>query len=372
MYPLHVGQRPVPDRTAGCASDVVPNHCGPVVTGSGGSGSPYGPPGTTRGRMPGTTRGRMTGGRAVAAVVVVLSGVIWAGVHPSPAGADSTGAGSGGGTVSVGAGSGSGSAGSGGSSGSSGGTTTGSGGPAANPWSCTYTYLALNNEGGFPPGGALPGAWYSVTCVDLAAAVQVTQTVWVTGAAPGGAAAVDPRSLALQAENSIVLPQPALHFDPEGTTVVDLATWYWIDPALWHDRSVTATSGPVSATAVARPVDVRWSSGDGGQVVCYGPGVAFDPSLPSAWQSTDCSFEYARTSAGQPTLDGNPDDGAYVVTAEVDWAVTWTSTGVAGGGALPSLVTTRAALLRVIQVESVNASTDEWVRGRSATTGAAR
>jgi hypothetical protein len=323
-----------------------PGHLG--VTGAGDHGTPSGPGRAARRR------------RSVRRVVVATAllggtalGVNW---RPLPSGADSTGAGAGGGTVSVGAGSGSGGAGAGGSQGSSGGAPAGGGGSGASPWSCTYTYLALNNEGGFAPGGTLPGAWYSVTCVDAATVEQVTQTVWVTGAAPAGTAPVDPRSLALQAENSIDLPKPALHLDPSGTAVVDLSTWYWIDPAIWRVQSVTATAGSVSATAVARPVDVRWTSGDGGQVVCNGPGVAYIPWLPSAWQSTACSYDYAQTSAGQPTLDGNPDDGTYVVTATVDWAVTWTSTGAAGGGALPALVTTDAALLRVIQVESVNAT----------------
>ena len=340
----------------------------PGTFGQGGGGAPCAPTAPTDKRP--NVRRAVTS-VALPCAAVLCAAVLGAVGHGPAAGADSTGAGSGGGTVSVGAGSGAGSGGSGGSSGSSGGTPAGSGSPAPTPWSCTYTYLALNNEGGFPPGGASPGAWYSVTCVDAAAALQVTQTVWVTGPAPGGAPAVDPRSLALQAENSIVLPRPALHLDPAGTAVVDLATWFWIDPALWRDQSVTASAGSVSATAVARPVDVRWSTGDGSQLVCNGPGAAFVPGLPSAVQSTDCSFDYAHTSAGQPTLDGNPDDGVFVVTASVDWAVTWTSTGVAGGGALPSLVTTDAALLRVVQVESVNTTAAAELR-RSASVGAGR
>jgi len=123
---------------------------------------------------------------------------------------------------------------------------------------------------------------------------------------------------------------------------------------IWHDASVTATAGPVSATAVARPVSVRWTTGDGGEVVCTGPGTAYAWWLPAAAQATSCSHEYLRTSAGQPALDGDPDHGTYVVVATVDWEVSWTSTGVVGGGALPSLLTSDAALLRVVQVESVN------------------
>lgn len=290
-------------------------------------------------------RGRLLGWAAVA--VLAIGGVV---AEAAPAGADSTGAGSGGGTVSVGAGSGGGSAGSG-----SGGTSGGSsGGGSTSPWSCIYTYLALNNQGGFTPGGALPGAWYSVTCVDAATSQQATQTVWVSGAAPPAGPTVDPHALALEAENSIQLPRPVLHMDPSGTSVVDLATWLWIDPSLWHNESVTASAGGVSATAVARPVDVRWSTGDGGEVVCQGPGAAYVWWLPSDVQSTSCSHEYLRTSAGQPTLDGNTDDGTYVVVASVDWTVSWTSVGVQGGGPLPALVTSDAALLRVVQVESVN------------------
>jgi hypothetical protein len=190
--------------------------------------------------------------------------------------------------------------------------------------------------------------------VDTATSVQVTQTVWVMSSQPVSTPAVNPRTLALQAENSITLPDPVLHLDPSGTSVVGLATWLWLDPTIWKAESVTATAGPVSATAVARPVAVTWTSGDGGQVVCNGPGTAYAVWLPAALQTTDCSYDYLHTSAGQPTLDGNPDDGTYVVTATVEWSVSWSSTGVAGGGVLPTLYTTSTSPLRVVQVQSVN------------------
>jgi hypothetical protein len=190
--------------------------------------------------------------------------------------------------------------------------------------------------------------------VDLKTSVQVTQTEWLTSAQSPSTPAVNPRNLALQAENSITLPHPVLNLNPSGTSVVDLATWFWLDPSIWTAESVTATAGPVSATAVARPVAVVWTSGDGGRVVCDGPGTAYVVSLPSAWQNTNCSYDYPDTSAGQPTLDGNPNDGAYVVTATVEWSVSWSSTGVAGGGDLPTLYTASSSLLRVVQVESVN------------------
>jgi hypothetical protein len=195
-----------------------------------------------------------------------------------------------------------------------------------------------------------------VTCDDTQSGTQVTQTVWITSSQPTTTPPVDPYALAVQAENSITLPAPSIHLDPWGTSVVNLATWLWVDPALWHDDSVSASAGTVTATAVARPVAVVWSTGDGGQVTCGGPGVAYQPSEPEAWQSTDCSHVYAETSAGQPSPDGDPDDAAFTVTATVVWSVTWESTGVPGGGVLPTLYTTSSVPLRVAQVESVNAS----------------
>ena len=301
------------------------------------------------------------GGRTVRTVLMATAaalfgiGSVLVGPASGPAAADtgSAGAGSSGGTVGVGAGTGGGSGGSGG--GGSGGPSSGGGSVGNSPWTCTYSNLALNNQGGFPPGGPLPGAWYSVTCDDIATGAQVTQTVWIANA-PAAAPPVDPRVLALQAENAMTLPAPVIHLDPSGSSVVGLATWLWVDPSLWHDFSVTATAGTVSATAVARPVGVTWSTGDGGSVTCGGPGAVYEPALPSAWQETYCSHTYARTSIGQLTPDGDPDHGQFAVVASVEWAVTWTALGAAGGGPLPTLYTSSSTPLRVVQIESLNAA----------------
>jgi hypothetical protein len=305
----------------------------------------------------------------VAATAAAAAALV-AGPAASPAGADTgtVGAGSGGGTVTVGAGSGSGT---GGAPGGTSGGASGGGSGGTSPWQCTYTYLALNNDGGFPAGGAEPGAWYSVTCVDASSGTQVTQTVWVTGTPAATVPQVDPRTLALQAEQSMVLPDPTPLSDPSGSSVVGLATWLWIDPAIWHARSVTATAGAVSATAVARPVDVVWALGDGAQVVCGGPGIAYDVALPSAWQSTYCSHTYSQSSLGQPSPDGDPDDGRFPVSVAVEWAVTWSAVGARGGGVLPTLTTSSGTSLRVVQIESLNAVPTAPLARRESITGGA-
>jgi len=304
---------------------------------------------------------------AMAAAVLGI-GSAMAGPASGPAAADtgSAGAGAGGGTVGVEAGSGGGSGGSGG--GGSGGPSTDGGNGGSSPWTCTYSILALNNQGGFPPGGPQPGAWYSVTCDDIATGAQVTQTVWITNS-PAAAPPVDPRVLALQAEDAMTLPAPVIHLDPSGSSVVGLATWLWVDPSVWHDYSVTATAGAVSATAVARPVGVTWSTGDGGSVTCGGPGVVYDLALPSAWQGTYCSHTYSRTSIGLPTPDGDPDHGQFAVAASIEWAVSWTAVGAAGGGPLPPLYTSSSTPLRVVQIESLNATTSGPSALRSARYG---
>ena len=78
----------------------------------------------------------------------------------------------------------------------------------------------------------------------------------------------------------MTLPDPVIGLDPAGTSVVGLSTWLWVDPSIWSVRSVTASAGSVSATAVASPVGVTWTTGDGAVVTCGGPGVAYDLAQP--------------------------------------------------------------------------------------------
>jgi hypothetical protein len=185
---------------------------------------------------------------------------------------------------------------------------------------------------------------------------QTTQTEWVPDQSTPSSPAVDPRSVALQAERSLALPAPASHFNPTATSVVNLPTWLWIDAGIWHPYSVTASVGSVSATAVANPILVTWSMGDGGQTTCPGPGAPYNLSQPSSGQSTQCEYSYLRSSAGQLSPDGNPDDGAFAVSATVSWAVSWSAQGAAGGGELPMLFTSSRSTVRVEQVQSINSN----------------
>ncbi|MGH9079831.1 MAG: hypothetical protein ACRDYE_07115 [Acidimicrobiales bacterium] len=235
--------------------------------------------------------------------------------------------------------------------------------------------LVLNDEGGIAPGGPTPGSWYSMTCTNAFTGASFNQTLWLadktTNPAGPPAPAVDPRALALQAEGSLQLPAPVIHLNPSGTSVVNLSTWLWIDGSMWHPYSVTASAGPVTATAVATPSSVTWTTGDGGVLTCDGPGVPFDTSRAASSQTTGCAHVYRVTSAGQPAPDGDPDDASFAVAATVSWSVQWSAQGAPGGGSLPVLATSNSTRLRVEQVESLfttSLSDDSYplvVRGRA-------
>lgn len=284
---------------------------------------------------------------AVGAVMVV--GVPLVGSSPAYGG---VGAGdNSGGTVTVGASAGASGAGTPGGTGSGSPVSTSGGGGGT---VCTDTVLTLNNALGPPPGATLPGSWYSITCTDSGGA-STTETLWISqGSAPAPVPPVAPYTVALDADRSLQLPRPALSFDPPLAAVVNLPTWLWIDPDLWHPFSVSATVGGVTATATAVPVSVAWDMGDGASLSCPGPGAVYRPALSPSAQQTDCAYTYTMSSAGQPSADGNPNDGSFAVTASVVWEVSWTATGAPGGGALPSVETSSTARLRVLQIESVN------------------
>lgn len=282
-------------------------------------------------------------------VVVVALGLA---LSSSPAFAAAAGAGTGGDTVSVGVSTSSGSPGAG-APGSDGGGGSGASGPQ-----CTYTPISLAAAAGFvlPPGGPTPGNWFLVQCPGSAAS-EAGYPLWVptepnappvvTG--PGASA----RAVALQAASSIVLPPPSIEMNPAAFSVVNLSTWLAINPLVWHRYQATASAGLVSATATATPETVTWTMGDGAVVDCSGPGAQYDVNLAPSLQSTSCAYTYTRSSDGEPSSDGNPNDGAFTVTATVTWSVTWTAVGAPGGGALPSLHTESTESVRVEQVESI-------------------
>jgi hypothetical protein len=233
------------------------------------------------------------------------------------------------------------------------GTSASRHGGTANPSPSQCALVPLASSTALPPGGSIPGQWYVMSC-NGQAFIPSTGLFWIPySKAVPTTGVVDPQALAEQAAKSIVLPDPTIHTNPSDTTIVNFTTWLWVSAEVWHAMNASATAGSITATATATPTSVTWTMGDGSTAVCDGPGTPYYPSQPLAGQSTNCSYTYRSSSAGEPSVDGNPNDGAYPVTASITWAVTWTVAGASGGGALPPLRTSSTIPLRVEQVESV-------------------
>jgi hypothetical protein len=100
----------------------------------------------------------------------------------------------------------------------------------------------------------------------------------------------------------------------------------------------------VSVTATARPVSAIWFMGDGGSVLCDGPGTPWRPGNDPAAASPDCGYTYRRSSAGAA-------DGKFSVTVTVTWRVTWAGAG--GSGTIPGLTTTGTVQVPVQESQAV-------------------
>lgn len=161
--------------------------------------------------------------------------------------------------------------------------------------------------------------------------------------------AVTPEILAQRAYRFLPLPAPMIHTNPPptGEQLVNLPTLLWADRATWGARRATASVPGLAVTVTAMPTTITWRMGDGGVVVCHGPGAPFNPRAVRQDQAGACSYSYRRASAGALA-------GRFAVTATTTWRITWTASGGAGGGTLPPLSRSSQTALRVAEVQAIN------------------
>ena len=180
---------------------------------------------------------------------------------------------------------------------------------------CTDVALPEAQSEVLGAGGPTPGMWYLLTCPNQTSSPRIEHLVWVptlaNTAPPKSPVGADPGSLAAQAEGSIVLPAPSIQLSPANFSVVNLPSWLAIDPTLWHPFKATATAGGVTVSALATPQHVIWNMGDGGTIQCDGPGNSFNSEIPDTTQRPSCAYTYKASSDGQPSSDGNPNNGAF-------------------------------------------------------------
>lgn len=132
-------------------------------------------------------------------------------------------------------------------------------------------------------------------------------------------------TVAERAVKQLRLPEPVIRTSPGAGVdqVVRVPTWLWVVRSGWEPVSTTVSVEGVSVTATARPVEAVWSMGDGGSVVCRGPGTPYSDAFRADQPSPDCGYTYRRTSRSAP-------GGAFGVVVRVVWDVTWRGGGRAG------------------------------------------
>ncbi|WP_326549962.1 hypothetical protein [Micromonospora sp. NBC_01813] len=189
--------------------------------------------------------------------------------------------------------------------------------------------------GGQPAG---EGGWYMRTCYGESASLG--GVVWIAGEPP----VVSPAVLARQARARLDLPTVVIRMNPPGQQLVNLPVWLALDEGSWRAQSATASVPGVSVTATARPVQARWSMGDGTTVACEGPGTPWASGVDPAQASPDCGHVYRRSSAAAS-------GGVYMVVVTVMWEVTWAGAGQSG--TVPGLTTSGQVQTRVQESQAV-------------------
>jgi hypothetical protein len=165
-----------------------------------------------------------------------------------------------------------------------------------------------------PVRDPVPGRTYVLTCTNARGEEVYNELIVYEP----GVTVIDAAGLARHAYRDLPLLFPAAHLSPpaDADQLVGVPTWLWVDARSWVATSATASVPGLSATVTATPVRLVWRPGDGAEVVCEGPGRAYDPARRAREQRTECSHTYQRSSHRQP-------GGRYRAEVQMVWRVTW-------------------------------------------------
>ena len=157
--------------------------------------------------------------------------------------------------------------------------------------------------------------------------------------------AVNPRTLAVEAQASARIPPPAISTSPDASRrlYVQVATWLWLEPAWWRPYEATATAGRVTSTVTVVPLSAIWNTGDGSTVSCAGRGT---PWTSGATGASSCSHTYRSSSATRAA-------GTFPLQVTVTFAVSWTS-NTGAGGSLPNISRSASVDVVVGEIQAIN------------------
>lgn len=164
--------------------------------------------------------------------------------------------------------------------------------------------------------------------------------------ARGGRQRVPVETVVQRAVERLELPEPVIRTSPDEdlAQVVHVPTWLWVERSTWGPVSTSAAVEGVKVRATARPRRAVWSMGEGGEVVCRGPGTPYSDVYSPRVSSPDCGYTYRRASVSAPGR-------AYTVSVRVVWDVEWQGGGEAG--VVPGLVMGAQRELVVDEVQTV-------------------
>ncbi|UZJ34225.1 hypothetical protein [Streptomyces endophytica] len=154
------------------------------------------------------------------------------------------------------------------------------------------------------------------------------------------------RVVVQQAVSRLKLPKPVIHTSPREdlVQVVNVPTWMWVERGAWGPVTTAAAVDGLEVTATARPRRTVWSMGDGGSVVCRGPGTPYSAEYGPKASSPDCGYTYRRASTSEPAK-------AFPVSVRVIWDVEWRGGG--RSGTVPGLAMSARRRLVVDEVQAV-------------------
>lgn len=191
-----------------------------------------------------------------------------------------------------------------------------------------------------------PGGWYTKTCTRNgdSGRESFAGPVWRPGST-GGQPVLSPEQVAQMAVRRLDLPKPVLAMNPPRRVrqLVGVPVWLWV--VQWPTKTATASVPGVEVTATAHPTQVLWASGDGGSVVCSGPGTHWQPGNDPTRSSPDCGHVFRRASTSSP-------GGRFAVTATMRWAVSWQ--GAHRSGTVADLSTSASTSVEVAESQAVN------------------
>lgn len=143
-----------------------------------------------------------------------------------------------------------------------------------------------------------------------------------------------------------LLPRPEVSFAPPADSmIVNFETWMAVEPMA--EVSATASIPGLSATVVARPVRIEWSTGS------KAPG---DPQVIECdlWGSTEQASDGCVWTPRFPSVQAvtGTDDYRYHGSVSVVWVVSWSASD-GSGGSLGELSTTTPTSIAVREIQTI-------------------